>query len=119
MKVSSDQIYCNRCDTLPQVGTLILIAAVMFSILGGITLIAHIYTLNIKAKTVGNGQHGTARWASKREIAQTYARVPFTPEQWRRRAAAGKPPAAESLPQGIVVGCKNAKGKRGADDGES
>jgi len=82
---------------------LILIAAVMFSILGGITLIAHIYTLNIKAKTVGNGQHGTARWASKREIAQTYARVPFTPEQWRQ----GKNLPSE---QGIVVGCKNAKG---------
>lgn len=28
---------------------------------------------NIKAKTVGNGQHGTARWARKGEIKMTYA----------------------------------------------
>ena len=53
---------------MPQVGKLILIGAIMFGTLGAITLIAHIYTLNIKLKTVGHGQHGTARWASKREI---------------------------------------------------
>ncbi len=27
---------------------------------------------NIKAKTVGDGQHGTARWATPRELKQTY-----------------------------------------------
>lgn len=26
---------------------------------------------NIKSKTVGDGQHGTARWATKKEIEQT------------------------------------------------
>ena len=83
---------------------LILVAALMFSVLGGITLIAHMYTLNsIKSKTVGDGQHGTARWATRSEIRKTYRRIPFTPERWRKEATPsykGKP-----LPQGIVVGC--------------
>lgn len=40
---------------------LILVAAGMFAILGGISLLPHIYNLNhIKSKTVGDGQHGTA-----------------------------------------------------------
>ena len=71
-------------------------------ILGGISLFAHLYTLNIKAKTVGNGQHGTAHWASNREIRQTYAHVPFEPDRWRR---------GENLPaeQGIVVGCEDKR----------
>ena len=52
---------------------LILVAVGMACILGGITLVTHLYNLNgIKAKTVGNGQHGTARWATKREIRRTY-----------------------------------------------
>lgn len=39
--------------------TLIIIAAVMFCILGGISVVAHLYNLNsIKSKTVGDGQHG-------------------------------------------------------------
>ena len=59
--------------------TLIIIAAVMFSVLGGVTLLAHIYNLNnIKAKTVGDGQHGTARFASKSEIRHTYKPVSYT-----------------------------------------
>lgn len=73
------------------------------------TLLAHIYTLNnIKAKTVGDGQHGTARWASKAEIKRTYQHIPFTPERWRKQVKNGKTPTAEDgkeLPQGIVVGC--------------
>lgn len=103
---------------MSSVGTLIFVAAVMFGVLGGITLLAHIYSLNnIKSKTVGDGQHGTARWASKSEIRKTYRHIPFTPEKWRRQAAKGQTPTLsplskkqrgepeESLPQGIVVGC--------------
>ncbi len=46
---------------------LVVVAVVMASILGGITLLTHVYSLNgIKNKTVGNGQHGTARWATKK-----------------------------------------------------
>lgn len=53
---------------------------------------------NIKSKTVGDGQHGTARWATKKEIQQTYRHVHFQPQKWRR---------GEDLPQvqGLVLGC--------------
>lgn len=81
------------------IGTLILIASVMFTVLGLISLLAHIYNLNnIKNKTVGDGQHGTARWARKEEIYKTYKHIHFEPELWRQ---------GKHLPeaQGIVVAC--------------
>ncbi len=109
------------------VTTLIFVAVVMFCILGGVTLLAHIYNLNsIKSKTVGDGQHGTARWATKSEIRKIYNHIPFTPEKWRKQAAKGETPTVsrivkrrffkkkkeqpeEVLPQGIVVGCTGGK----------
>jgi type IV secretion system protein VirD4 len=105
------------------VTTLIIIGAIMFAVLGGVTLLSHIYSLNsIKSRTVGDGQHGTARWATKREIRKTYKHIPFTPDKWRKQAKNGQEPTASvvhlrppfskkdkteevSLPQGIVVGC--------------
>ena len=99
----------------------------MFAVLGAITLIAHIYNLNnIKSKTVGDGQHGTARWANKAEIRKTYRHIPFTPKKWRKQAKQNQTPTMtataprkllrkkaepteEALPQGIVVGCKGGK----------
>ena len=70
---------------MPNIAALITVAAVMFAVLGAITLIAHIYSLNnIKSKTVGDGQHGTARWANKAEIRKTYRHIPFTPKKWRK-----------------------------------
>ena len=33
----------------------------------------------IKAKKVGNGQHGTARWATKAEVRRTFISLPFDP----------------------------------------
>ena len=56
------------------------------------------YSLNnFKSKTVGDGQHGTARWATPREISKTYRTVPFRPRRWRK---------GEELPteQGLVLG---------------
>ena len=112
---------------MPNIAALITVAAVMFAVLGAITLIAHIYNLNnIKSKTVGDGQHGTARWANKAEIRKTYLHVPFTPKKWRRQAKQNQTPTMtaiaprkllgkktepteEALPQGIVVGCKGDK----------
>lgn len=92
------------------VSVLILAAVVMFTVLGLISLLAHIYNLNnIKSKTVGDGQHGTARFADKREIRKTYKQVPFTPKLWRKQAESGETPTTvdgKDLPQGIVVGCK-------------
>lgn len=89
--------------------TLIIVATVMFCVLGGITLLAYVYNLNnIKSKTVGDGQHGTARWANKGEIRKTYKHVPFTPKRWRKQAKHNETPTDENgnaLPQGIVVGC--------------
>ena len=38
----------------------------------------------IKAKKVGNGQHGTARWATKAEIKRTFIPLSFEPEMWRK-----------------------------------
>lgn len=88
---------------------LIVVAAVMFTALGAVTLIAHIYSLNnIKSRTVGDGQHGTARWANKSEIKKIYEHVPFTPKRWREQAKKNKTPTTpdgKPLPQGIVVGC--------------
>ena len=83
-------------------GTLILAAGLMFAVLAAIAALSNYHSLNIKARTVGHGQHGTARWATRGEIARTYAQVDFTPERWRE---------GRDLPdkQGIVVGCKNRK----------
>ncbi len=89
--------------------TLVIVGIVMFAVLGGLTLLSHMYTLNgIKSKTVGDGQHGTARWATKSEIKNTYKHIPFTPKEWRKQAKDGKQPTYaddKPLPQGIVVGC--------------
>lgn len=108
---------------MSNVTTLIVVGAVMFAVLGGVTLLSHIYSLNsIKSRTVGDGQHGTARWATKREIRKTYKHIPFTPDKWRTQAKNGQEPTVSvvhfrppfskkdkteevSLPQGIVVGC--------------
>lgn len=80
------------------IGTLIIVSAVMFCVLGGVTLLAHIYNLNnIKSKTVGDGQHGTARWATKSEIHKTYRHIPFTPNKWRKQAEKGETPTATQI----------------------
>ena len=102
---------------MPNLTALIVVATVMFCVLGGVTLLAHIYNLNnIKSKTVGDGQHGTARFSTKAEIRKVYRQVPFTPEKWRRQA---KRNALPKLPQGIIVGCQNKGGETVAlvDDG--
>jgi len=57
----------------------------MFGVIGLLSLIAHYYTLNgIKSRTVGDGQHGTARWSTKQEIKKTYTEVPYESEKWRK-----------------------------------
>lgn len=93
-----------------QIFLLIGVGALMFLVIGGLSLIAHYYTLNgIKSKTVGDGQHGVARFATKKEIIKTYEHIPFTVSQWRK----GKDlPRDENgnLIQGLVVGCKGKKG---------
>ena len=86
-----------------QVWTIIGAAAVMLAVFGGIAFFSQNYTLdNIKSRTVGDGQHGTARWATKKEIQKTYRHIPFHPKQWRK---------GEDLPkaQGLVLGSVGRK----------
>ena len=83
--------------------SLIVFAAVALIVVGGLAFLSQHYTLdNIKSKTVGDGQYGTARWATKREIQKTYRHVPFQPELWRK---------GEHLPrqQGLVLGSLGRK----------
>ena len=51
----------------------------------------------IKSKTVGDGQHGTARWATTQEVKKTFANVPFDVTSWRE---------GKDLPkvQGLILG---------------
>ena len=91
---------------------LILAAGAMVGLLIFINFATQRHNLNsIKDKTVGNGQHGTARWATGQEVKRTFHHVPFTPEVWRQNAREGKNPTANGhpLPQGIVLGCKGRK----------
>lgn len=84
---------------------LLVSGVIMFSVIGGLSLLAHYYTLNgIKSKTVGDGQHGTARFATKKEIEETYVEVTYEPERWRK---------GENLPtaQGLVLGSIERAGK--------
>jgi len=82
---------------------LIAAGAIMFAVIGGLSLLAHYYTLNgIKSRTVGDGQHGTARFATKKEIELTYKRIPFRPKAWRK----GKEQPQE---QGIILGSLSKK----------
>ena len=77
---------------------LMLIGFFMFVVIGGLAMISCHYTLDgIKSKTVGDGQHGTARFATKQEILRTFTQVEYLPQEWRR---------GNRLPevQGLIVG---------------
>ena len=79
------------------------IGGLMFLVIGGLALLSHMYTLNgIKSRTVGDGQHGTARWATAQEIKNTFANIPFKVSEWRR---------GQNLPtqQGLVLGSTGKK----------
>ena len=84
---------------------LILLLAVVFGALVAITTFSGRGSLDsIKSKTVGDGQHGTARWATQGEIKKTLRSVPFQTALWRK---------GERLPgaQGLVLGCTGKKGQ--------
>ena len=94
------------------ISMLILSVGGIIAVLFFVTYAAQKHDLNgIKDKTVGNGQHGTARWATRQEVKQTYHHVPYTPNQWRQAAKEGKQPTASGkpLPQGIVLGCQGGR----------
>ena len=75
----------------------------MFIVIGGLSLLSHHYTLNgIKSRTVGDGQHGTARWATEKEIRDTYAHIPFDVNGWRQGHNRPKE-------QGLILGSTGGK----------
>lgn len=83
----------------------IIAMSVIFLLLIILAYCSNNYSLNgIKRKTVGQGQHGVARFATKAEVKHTYTQVPFDVENWRQ---------GKNLPtvQGTIVGCKT-HGKR-------
>ena len=90
------------------IGILIAVGIVLVAVFGGISVVTRIYNLDhIKARTVGDGQHGTARWARPDEIKRTYKHIPYTPKLWREQAQNGQIPImndGKPLPQGLVVG---------------
>ena len=79
--------------------TLILLLAAVFGALAAIAAFSNRGSLDsIKSRDVGDGQHGTARWATPAEVRKTFRSVPFQPALWRK---------GEQLPdaQGLVLGC--------------
>ena len=87
---------------------LIGLLALVFGALVAIAAFSNRGSLNsIKNKTVGDGQYGTARWATEKEIRKSYRRVPFRPALWRK---------GEQLPeiQGLVLGCVGKKDRLAA-----
>lgn len=92
-----------------QIYMLIAVSAMMFFVIGGLSLLAHYYTLNgIKSKTVGDGQHGVARFSTKKEIEKTYQHIIFDVNAWRSGRNLPKNEQGKSI-QGLVVGCKGTK----------
>ena len=87
----------------------ILICGGLFVFLLAVSFFSQRYSLNnIKSKTVGDGQHGTARWATPKEIRSTYHVVPFRPRRWRK---------GEDLPkeQGVILGSMGGAKKKRPD----
>ena len=90
---------------MPQQFIILIVAALALLVIGGVSFLSGRGSLDsIKSKPVGDGQHGTARWATPAEIGKTFARVPFQPAQWRQ---------GKELPraQGLVLGSQGKKGK--------
>ena len=115
---------------------LVIVMVAIMIFMAVINMVSQMYNLNgIKSKTVGDGQHGTSRWATNREIKHMYRFIRFTPKKWREQARNGEEPTIETkpslllrlknmrrkkkglpeielpvekVPQGIVVGCSNS-----------
>ena len=89
---------------------LILLGGGLLAFLLAVSFLSKNYSLNnFKSKTVGDGQHGTARWATPKEIGKTYHTVPFRPRRWRK----GKElPTEQGLILGSVGGGKRKNKRR-------
>lgn len=90
---------------MSSVWMLIAAGAMMFAVIGGLSMLSNYYTLgSIKARTVGDGQHGTARWATPKEVRQTFSHIDFDVKSWRK---------GKNLPavQGLILGSTGRKNK--------
>lgn len=65
----------------------IVIIAIVFLAMIIFAVIGKNYSLDkIKARKVGNGQHGTAHWAEHKEISQNFSILKYEPQLWRMGA---------------------------------
>jgi len=98
-----DQIGENLTETGVNPWLLVGVGCMLTLLIGAMALANKSYSLsNIKSKTVGDGQHGTARWATEREMRNAFSYVPFAIRDWRK---------GEHRPdkQGLVLGCVGQK----------
>ena len=61
---------------LSMAGLAIILVAVVYNHMHG--------SLDIKAKTVGDGQYGKGHWATQKEKDEAFQIIPFEPERWRK-----------------------------------
>ncbi len=83
---------------------LLCICGAVFLIIAVLAAVGDHYSLKgIPNKPVGNGQHGTARFATTGEVTKTYKHIPYAPKLWR---------GGEQLPtvDGLIVGCVDRAG---------
>lgn len=82
----------------------------LLAFVGIMSYLSENYNLNrIKSKTTGDGQYGSARWATDKEVSQTYKAISFAPEVWRANTKGQelyKDAKGNPLPQGIIVGLR-------------
>ena len=79
----------------------ILMGCLFFCLIGLAVYFGNNYNLNhIKSKTVGDGQHGTARFATNKEVTEAYQCVNYCPQKWRQ---------GKNLPQyqGLIVATRD------------
>lgn len=79
----------------------ILMGCLFFCLIGLAVYFGNNYNLNhIKSKTVGDGQHGTARFATNKEVTEAYQCVSYCPQKWRQ---------GKNLPQyqGLIVATRD------------
>ena len=91
---------CMKGEIMDTKIIFIMIGCLFFCLIGIAVYFGNNYNLDhIKSKTVGDGQRGTARFASAKEVKQTYHLIKYQPEKWRE---------GKCLPkiQGVVVGMK-------------
>ena len=88
---------------MPPYAYLVIAGGAMILLLGGAQWLSNRANLNgIKSRTVGDGQHGSARFANAGEIKQTYRAIPFAPTLWRQ--GQNRPDS-----QGIIVGQRSTR----------